>query len=291
MNVNQIFCDMGSFVQGEVAGPRSVYLFFTIDELSKMDVPHTQMIGWNGEKFTPPEVLNWTAKAAIFLPGGESLFVGRNGDFVLRSEEKRREGRIHDLKGQVRSGRLIDGLPIVVGMNRQVSCWNGEAWEPLTSGLPSGEGAVSGFESIAGFSRDEIYVTGWDGEIWRFDGTKWNPVQSPVSALIVDSCADSETIWACGRNGLFLRGRGDAWEVVDLKLPHIDFWSVASFKGRVYLASYDGLFAYLDGDVKRVEFEDDVRTFYDLTSSSESLWSIGAKDVMCFDGQTWTRVV
>lgn len=158
--------------------------------------------------------------------------------------------------------------------------------------MPPASTDVVGFQAIAGFSLSEIYVAGWDGEIRRFDGRTWRAVQSPTPSVIVSmACGGDGNVYACGRRGLLLRGRGDRWEVVDLVGETDDFWGIAWFKDSLYLSSMRTLYRLDDGILTPVEFgQEEVSTFYHLTASKDALWSVGPKDVMAFDGTSWTRI-
>jgi hypothetical protein len=62
----------------------------------------------------------------------------------------------------------------------------------------------------------ELYAVGWQGEIWHYDGEKWHQLPSPTKLVLVDvCCAGDGTVYACGREGLLLKGRDQTWEIVE----------------------------------------------------------------------------
>jgi hypothetical protein len=177
-------------------------------------------------------------------------------------------------------------------MDRQVYVWNSAEWETMEKGLPRLDEEVAGFEAIAGFSMSEIYCAGWYGEIWRSDGIQWEKLDSPTSAVITNiACGDDGFVYACGRRGLLIRGRNDSWEVIETGAEVEDFWGITWFQGKLYLSSMTGVSYLEDNQLYPVGFGDDtIATFYELAATTDALWSIGAKDLMSFDGETWTRI-
>jgi len=167
-------------------------------------------------------------------------------------------------------------------------------WEGLETGArPKTPGdPVVGFEAVDGFSEREMYAVGWEGEICRFDGKQWSACVSPTNSVLVDvCCAGNGVVYACGRNGLIVSGRHDAWTVKDVSPFGEDIWSIAWFNDRVYFGTMDAVFV-LDGDALRVVKmgEDAPKTCYDLVTGAGMMWSIGTKDVMSFDGSRWSRI-
>ena len=70
-----------------------------------------------------------------------------------------------------------------------------------------------------------------------------------------------------------------------------DFWDVHWFQGKLYLATAFGLWTLEDGVLTPVDFGDDAPSSCNrLSSAEDTLWSVGADDVFCFDGTEWTRI-
>ena len=143
-----------------------------------------------------------------------------------------------------------------------------------------------------GFSEEDIYAVGWDGAIWRYDGHAWTQADSPTNIVLTDVCCGGDgNVYACARLGLLLRGRGDRWSVIEHNSMEDDIWSMNWFQGRLYLSTMQELFI-LDKDVlEAVDMGDDPPdTCHKVSSAGGVLWSVGAKDVMAFDGTNWTRI-
>ena len=70
-----------------------------------------------------------------------------------------------------------------------------------------------------------------------------------------------------------------------------DIWNLCWFADRLFIATTKGLFVLDQETVRPVDFVGDTPdTTYHLSARDGILWSIGAKDIMQYDGATWTRI-
>ncbi|MFY0564564.1 hypothetical protein ACN28E_11985 [Archangium lansingense] len=189
--------------------------------------------------------------------------------------------------------RTIGRRTFAVGMGRQVYRRDGEnQWTRLDQQLQPLMGEVKGFESIDGFSETNLYAVGWDGEIWHFDGNAWTQQQCPVDVVLTRVlCAGDGNVYATGRQGLLLRSGGARWEVVEHDSLREDIQDMAWYEGRLYLSTRRQLLTLSGDRLVPIHFGDDApATCYHLSAANGVLWSLGAKDIMAFDGKKWTRV-
>lgn len=294
--------DVYSFITGALRLPDLGYLVLSNDGAAEQKIPMAGIVQWEPEGWADCGTVNWRAAgvAVVRQPLEQLCVVGEFGQVrMLGSGDEHNEvigkGRNSpNERGPLRGVRTIGQHVYCVGMDRQA--WRRDAprkWAACTQGLPAAEGDnVAGLECIDGFAEDDIYAAGWNGEIWRFDGQTWHQCISPTNAVLVDiCCAEDGWVYACGRNGVLVRGRKDEWSAIDLGDFSEDLWSLASFKGVLYLASMEYLFKLSGSTATVVKMgKNKVATCYDLVAGEGLLWSIGAKDVMCFDGKTWTRI-
>jgi len=292
------FAQVGSYIFGELSDRGQAYLDMTSDQMASENIGHGQILKWEGGKFGLLGRVGYHVKALLPMDPQNLLVVGEWGQVDVFGPGGQTNHQIVTEKGPakdrgpLRRGALIDRIPIVVGMDRQVYRWKGGGiWETLEQGMPSTAGTVAGFEAVGGFSNSEIYAAGWDGELRHFNGKTWRGIDSPTSSIIVNlCCAGDGNVYCCGRTGLLLRGRDDRWEVMELEGEPDDFWGIAWFKDRLYLSSMRAVYV-LDGNaLTPVEYGDETTSCYHLAASKDFLWSIGPKDVVSFDGKTWTRI-
>ncbi len=295
--------DMFSYVAGAVRTKELVYLAMVADNAPD---DHTHFALW---KPTPQWLdcdsrrWNLAGIAVAQKPKAQMIAVGEWGAvWCIGSGDKHDEhvaggGRDPKDRGPLRGVRRIGSKIYVVGMDRQAyRREDANRWTDIgpTAPLHAGNTAtdVRGFEAVDGFDESDIYAVGWEGDIWHFDGHSWRALPSPTNLVLVDvCCAGDGQVYACGREGLLLRGRDQSWEVIDLPGTTQDLWSLAWFDGRLYVSSFYGLFSLSKNGLAIVDTgPEKAKTFHRVTVGDGRLLSIGAKDVLAFDGKTWTRI-
>jgi hypothetical protein len=191
----------------------------------------------------------------------------------------------------LRGVTAVEGVAIAYGMRRQVYERIGEGvWRAISApDLVARE--VGGFEALCGFSRSEMYAVGWRGEIWSVGGVEWTKLSSPVNVILTGATTHTDgSVYACGQNGMLIKGRNSVWSVVAAGETTEDFWGILSFRGKIYVASFSTLYE-LDGQkLIPVDLsEAAATTFHTLTAAEDVMWSIGGEDILSFDGAKWQK--
>jgi hypothetical protein len=293
-----------SFVTGAVRYKDLAYLAMVKDEFAAENIEHTFPIEWDREEwhnFDLKEVINWNVvgisvckypiEQGIFLGlWGEILCVG-SGDVHLEKidcgVDASPKGR-----GPMRGIRSIGGRAYAVGMNQQVYRRDGNnLWTCIDQNTHKKSEISIHFEAIDGFSEKDIYVVGRKGEISQYNGVLWTQIDSPTNMVLTNiCCAGNENIYACGRVGTVIRCCKDTWEVVEHNITQEDFWGIAWYNDKLYLSTMRFVYTLEENTLQRVNFDDITSTCFHLSVANDVLWSIGAKDVMAFDGKQWTRI-
>ena len=296
--------DLYSFVTGAIRRNDLAYLVLSNDNANEAKIPLSAVVQWKPSGWGDGGQTMWrTAGAAITKhPLEQLILVGEFGGALVLGGGDRHEEAIESTdsrptdRGPLRGVRRLGEAIYVVGMDRQVYRREGaNAWSSCDQGIPRDPNprSISGFEALDGFSERDLYAVGWNGEIWnRFD-ERWQQEASPVGQVLLDVCCGGDGfIYACARNGVLVRGKRGHWEVLDLGVFSEDLWSLAWFNGRLYAASMETVFVLGDdGQLASVDMGNDrAKTCYDLITGPGVMWSIGAKDVMSFDGQQWARI-
>lgn len=294
--------DSFSFVMGAVRRRDLAILALVKDESARKRIDHTFFFEWSGGEWAGSErALAWgvVGMSVCAQPIEQVLALGENGQVWCCGSGDLHEEHVHrDGDGRPRHAlrgiRAIGGRAYVVGMDRQAYRREGVGlWVPIDRGArPAPGGPVVGFEAVDGFAENEIYAVGWDGAIWSYDADHWSELPSPTNLVLSDvCCAGDGLVYACSRRGGLIRGRGQRWEVVENSITSDDIWSLAWYREKLYFSTMRGVYA-LEGDaiVPVAMGADPPATCFNLSTRDGVLWSIGAKDVMAFDGETWTRI-
>lgn len=292
-----------SFVGGVAKRKGTAFFILADDDCAKRKIPFALYLLWRDGKWFKAGTTDWLCSGISYAEGPLDTLIapGEFGDVHVRGGGVDKKEKIGDKasapkdRGPLRGVRRIDGATYVVGMDRQVYVRGGNgSWSAFDKGARPDKDSeeVVGFEAIDGYGSNDLYAVGWEGEIWHQAGKQWKQIDSPVNQVLVDvCCAGNGKVYACGREGLLLRGRDARWEVVtDLGFDD-DFWSLAWFKGKLYIASMDDLYVFDGKRLQLLDTEDvEMETAYKLTATDGELWSIGAKDVVVYDGKKWTRI-
>ncbi len=290
-----------SYWYGMLAPDGTLVFLLGKDDLMEKKVPHTVVARLTDGK--------WTAESYRFTSIGiysdahhtnQEILTGHSGEIwignskVLEEAEPididREEGKV----GYLRCARVIDGCIYIAGMDRQVYRRTSFNWELLETNLPTEDELVVGFEAIDGYNEREIYAVGHEGEIWSFDGKMWHAVESITNLILLGlHCSTDGFTYICGQAGIIIRGRNDTWEQLSLVGTTQDLYDITNFQGNVYVATLNVLYVINGNRLLPVDFGEEVDvpfTFYRFLLVPDRLITIGAKDVMSFDGKTWSRI-
>jgi len=153
---------------------------------------------------------------------------------------------------------------------------------------------VAGFNSIDGLSEDDFYAVGFGGEIWRCLKGRWRQIESPTNVVLHRvRVVPDDLAYACGQEGVLLRGRGDEWEQIDHGATEDNLWDLEWYGDRLYLAHDDGLFTLKGANsLEAVKFG--IRgtiTCRHLHANDGVLLSSGPKNVVwTSDGKKWEEI-
>src|SRR4029077_7350875 len=193
-------------------------------------------------------------------------------------------GIIDNAKFPVRAVNSISDDIYLCSMGRLVLRRQGpDKWIDAAPKAQLPPDAVIGFEDIAGFSDQEFYAVGWQGEIWWRDKGRWRQGDSPVSAnLNAIACAPDGNAYVVGDGGVMLRGRRDEWHVLDTGRGE-NLMDVESHNQQIYVVT-DFRILLLDNDtlVNDENFGDDEDrpvTCLHLLKGSDAIFSMGPKDL------------
>lgn len=251
-------------------------------------------------------ILQWQAIAVAFVENPEAvlLVIGPNGEVSEARMNGFSETNIDKSKkspayyGVLRDVRCIGDHAYACGMKRQVYRReeNGK-WTRFDKGTlsPLESGEITGFNSIDGFSEDDIYAVGWGGEIWHCIKGKWKQEKSPTKLKLERVvCAADGYVYAVGQFGIIIRGKNSHWEIIEQKETEEQFWGAIWYWNTLWLATTEAVFTLNNKNkLERVQItsNNEPITCGWLDANFDQMWSVGAKHLFkTTDGKRWEQV-
>jgi hypothetical protein len=158
---------------------------------------------------------------------------------------------------------------------------------------------------INGPHESAIYAAGYQHCDWLppraffWNGRTWRPLELPKEAeRIINICVESESrIWMCGSNGTLLLGNAkDGFKSLSKVEDNQLFTSVCLYRKMIFLGSNLGLFFYDPANhaagIRKVAtgLKPEIQDANIVDSYEDTLWSIGPKDIVRFNGKEWERI-
>jgi hypothetical protein len=284
--------------------PHTDLIFFakTDDELAEQGKSNGIFFAMDGDDWIKfDEIVNWNAISIATVGSGDGrylLAISLNGDFWELENVSGIEtlGRLSADDLNPRTLAVIDQSIYAVGMDRMVMRREGlDRWSSIGPRPATEAESIIGFEDMAGYSKDEMYAVGWQGEIWWYDHAQWRQIDSPASANFnATCCAEDGTVYIVGDNGAMLRGRHDTWEVIESGRDE-NLMDVCYYENNVYVVT-DFQILKLKGDVlvgegRFVDTSDVPTTCLYLLKASDGVVSMGPKDLFRLTQDGWERLV
>lgn len=292
--------DRFNFLTGVARNSNIAYFLAVSNNLTKDEdeLANSHVFEWNNKKWKGHLELNWEATSicVCHIPREQMVVLGREGQVVIAGQgEIYTEDIFSNTESEelssFREVREIVDKAYAVGMDYSVYRRDGRnQWIHINNGLSLETSKVVGFESVHGFSESDIYAVGWNGEIWHYNGILWSQVNSPTNLILTKVlCAGDGYVYACGQAGILLRGKKNRWEIIEQDETDEDFWDIEWFNGKLYISTIQFLYTLKDDLLVLEDFNGEIpETCYHLSSADGVMWSIGAKDIVVFDGNEWT---
>lgn len=278
------------------------FIFFAksldeLDELGETNSTFLMIDGATTGRFGAPT--GWIALSMAVIKENDRLVVcaiGPNGELWegFPADGSSATGNIGIGEHSWRSLAVVEGAVYACGMDRMVAIRTGRPkWRDISAPPAEDDRLIIGFERIDGFTSNDLYAVGWQGEIWQRKGNRWRQIDSPVNAnLTALCCAEDGLVYAVGQNGVMLKGCDDRWTEIDTGLSD-NLQDVRDYDGKVYVVTDFDILELADDRLLPVTLPDgeEPGTCLHLLKAADGLVSLGLKDVLKLHAGQWQRVV
>jgi len=187
--------------------------------------------------------------------------------------------------------RNIDGVTYAGGVNNSLFQFAGSNWSKVHDGDIIDAPDLKSHEGLVGFNASELYAFGWGGALYSNVGGLWEKIETPTNVILTDGDVLGDTVFIAGQVGTIIKGRADKWEVVENDLLKQDIWSVRAFENAVYFSCLSGILRLKKDELTLVKgLGSGMRTAMSLFVGPSGLWSVGASDIVLFDGEDWHTI-
>ncbi|MBW1298466.1 hypothetical protein [Aquimarina litoralis] len=288
---------MGYSIYKGVVRYNDLYYFLATNDKDN----HIRLYVLDREELTYDDLdINLVSASVCYDPEERFTAVGTTGEvIVIGGGEAGGENSISINGGLLREIRGVnEGKAFVVGSSRQAYRREGrDTWvqidqtaQQYTDNL---DPLDTCWESVDGFVEDDLYVAGWLGELWHYNGNSWQQLDSPTHLdLTRIRCGSDGIVYACGQMGTLIKIENKKCSIVPNDLTEDTFYGMAYFQDKLYCSTTNRLYCYDGETLKEVDFEKArPKTFHQLSARDGILCSFGEKDVIQFDGKKWSTVL
>lgn len=196
--------------------------------------------------------------------------------------------RLRHMRAMARVGQHI----VAVGMARMAYMRSPQGvWQRIDHSLRTGL-PTSGLLAVDGCDEQHIVACGFGGEAWRFDGRTWSQLALPTNLKLEQVRVVSPDLMAiAGAGGAMFLCEAGSWRVLPVTASKLTLWGLEYFEGRFYAADNAQIYVLEEDGLQPVAlpFEHEV-SLGRLKACDGRMWSVGDKDLLVFDGKTWSSV-
>ncbi|MHA7059281.1 hypothetical protein ACWGOQ_0018790 [Aquimarina sp. M1] len=240
----------------------------------------------------------------------ETLAVDMAGNIYSQSNGKEHSENKHptslndtDLTAVVVNLKIIGKSIYSVGIPRKLYLRKGiNQWEDLAKALDTpvefkqGKSSLEyGWNDVAGFSEEDIYLVGGQGDVWYYDGKRFTQLDFPSNELLENvCCADDGYVYIGGNLGRLWRGKGTAWKLLSSQEFVTPWKDIVWFANRLWLGSDYGLWEYSDNELKRATVPSQVKNrsgSLSINAEKNLLLTAGQNGASMFDGVKWEVLI
>ncbi len=173
-------------------------------------------------------------------------------------------------------------------------------WENIRNGFDPQMGPMGdvknkncGFQDIDGFSGKDIYAVGGKGDVWNYDGKKWNKCGFPTNDFLYTVCCAKDGFAYIGARNALWKGKNNQWEkVCDFPLPD-EMNDMRWFDDKLWIA-YDYCLHVWDGNIlheKVIHNDEELPLCGRIDASDDLLLVACSHEAWIYNGSIWHSVI
>lgn len=239
-------------------------------------------------------------------PIAQELLISANED---GSAYARGGGRLGEesLRLVPRRIKCIDGFAYALGGSRRIfKRVDVGQWEPFKrEGFPADQthfrttrdaikhGTAMGFNDIDGPNEKLLYAVGGKGDVWRYDGQRWQQCDFPSNEQLgTVTVAGDGNVYITGEGGNLWVGEKDDWKLIERGNSSLLYNDSVWYRGELWLCSDYQLRVLKDGKLERPKFgEQDLHMTGHMDAYGDQLLIAGGGSAWLFDGKQWRNLV
>ena len=247
-------------------------------------------------------------KIAYNANGNELIGLDISGNLYSHSAGDREEDKLSQkLKGSeynsiYQNVKTIGDSMYAIGDPHKLYKRKGlDDWEDLSESIPlpsyylDGTLAQSkvkpGWRDADGFSEQDIYLVGGDGDVWHYDGNVFKQCDFPSNEPLANvCCAGDGYVYIGARAGRLWKGKDNQWELISKAELTTRWLDIVWFDDRLFLGGDYGLWEFKDDKVIKAEVPAEVITCsgsLSLCPENKLLLTAGNHGASMYDGKEW----
>ncbi|MFC0178883.1 hypothetical protein [Thorsellia kenyensis] len=166
-------------------------------------------------------------------------------------------------------------------------------WESFDEGIEKLPSSELGFRDMDGFSQQNMYAVGGAGDVWRYDGARWQQCGFPSNEqLSTVCCAGDGYVYIGGEGCSVWRGKENTWELLIKGRSTILWNDLLWFQDKLWLAS-DNELKILNGDALEIVDGNGVYIQYGghMDARDGVLLITNHSRAALYDGTEWRTIV
>ncbi|HZF98834.1 MAG TPA: hypothetical protein VEY92_11460 [Pseudoxanthomonas sp.] len=240
-------------------------------------------------------------------PIAQELLLSSNSDGAGFARGGGKQGREFATGIVPKRIKCLDGYAYAVGTSRDIlKRVNVGRWEPFNrKGFPAEQtsfrttreaikyGTAMGFNDIDGPNESLLYAVGGKGDVWRYDGHRWQQCDFPSNEQLgTVTVAGDGNVYITGEGGNLWVGEKDNWRLIEPGGSSVLYNDTVWYRGELWLCSDYQLRVLRDGKLERPKFDgQDLYMTGHMDAYGDLLLIGGGGSAWLFDGEQWRCLV